>query len=226
MGDSVSYLSLLSSYGALFMKGAVMTLYTLSAAGCISIVCGFWLGLALCEQLSFPVISRIVQAMTFALRAVPFYVQLLIVYFVLPDALNISLDALPASILALGVCSSGYTAKLVAGSLRAVPREQWEVAAVLGYSKWRTIWHIVRPQMMRTLLPALCNEMESILKSTAILSSIGLIELTRVGQNIIARTMDPMPVYLTMAAIYCLLSYGINLCCIALEGRWDYAKAR
>lgn len=222
----MNYLTLISSYGILLCKGAAMTLYLLCTAGSVSIICGFVMGLMLCDQLRVPIISRCIGILTFVLRAVPFYVQLLIFYFVIPDVLHFSLDAFTASIMALGICSSGYTAKLVVASVHAVPMEQWEVAAVLGYSRWRAAWCIIRPQMMRTLLPALCNEMEAILKSTAILSSIGLFELTRVGQNIIARTLDPMPMYLTMAAIYCCMSYGINSFAAALERRSDYATAR
>lgn len=75
------------------------------------------------------------------------------------------------------------------------------------------------------VLPPLNNEFDALLKSTAIVSSIGMLELTRVGMNIVSRNMDPVPVYLTVALFYIGMSALLNLFARTLEKRVSYVKS-
>jgi ABC-type amino acid transport system permease subunit len=77
--------------------------------------------------------------------------------------------------------------------------------------------------MVRNTLPALTSELDSLLKSTAILSSIGILELTRMGMNIVSREMAPLEIYLIVAAFYVAISLVINLLLRSLERRLSYA---
>ena len=183
------------------------------------------MGVLTCQRLKIPGVAFILEGATFVLRAVPFYVQLLIAYFVLPEILNIQISALTASVMALGLCSSGYMAQVVRCGINSIATEQWEAAYTLGYSTPKTLRYIIFPQMIRNILPALTNEFDALLKSTAILASIGLLELTRVGMNIVSREMDPVTIYLGVAIFYIFISGGINLFSKWFERRLRYVNS-
>jgi His/Glu/Gln/Arg/opine family amino acid ABC transporter permease subunit len=208
----------------LLLKGAALSLQILMAAGLLSLCLGGIMGVLTCQRLRYPGIALILEAVAFVLRAVPFYVQLLIAYFVLPDVLNIQVGAFIASIAALSLCSSGYVAQVVRCGINSIPVAQWEMAYTLGYSTLKTLNCIIFPQMIRNILPALTNEFDALLKSTAILASIGLLELTRMGMNIVSREMDPLTTYLEVAAFYIVISGVINVFSKWLERRLKYVN--
>jgi His/Glu/Gln/Arg/opine family amino acid ABC transporter permease subunit len=200
--------------------GAVMTIKVLICAASISLAMGLIFGILCCEELKTPFLTPILHFCTFVLRAVPFFVQLLIVYFVFPDLLGLNLEVFPASVVALGACSSGYVCQIVRCGLNSIPPSQWEAAFVLGYNKIKTLYYIILPQMFRNVLPAFNNELESMLKSTAILSSIGMLELTRIGMNIVSRELkQPLAIYLIVALFYVAMSLALNFAAKHLEKR-------
>lgn len=208
----------------LLLKGSVLSLQIFAIASLFSLSLGSIMGSLTCRRLYCWWISPVIEGITFILRAVPVYVQLLIAYFVLPDLLGIELEAFTAGIIALSLCSAGYTAQIVRGGLNAVPKEQWEAAYTLGYSVMDSLRFIIFPQLLRNVLPALTGECDSLLKSTAILASIGLLELTRMGMNIVSREMDPLPIYLVVAVLYIVISATINIISKKMERRLRYVN--
>jgi His/Glu/Gln/Arg/opine family amino acid ABC transporter permease subunit len=209
----------------LLCKGALMTLQVLLSSFTLSFIAGSIFGIFTSKRLKIPLLSNCIEALTFVFRAVPFFVQLLIVYFVVPDLLHFNLEPFPASVIALGMCSSGYVAQIVRSGINSIPISQWETAATLGYSTSKTLRYIIFPQTLSHILPPLNNELDALLKSTAIVSSIGMLELTRIGMNIVSRTMEPVPVYLTVALFYIGMSALLNLLARTLEKRVSYVKS-
>lgn len=208
----------------LLIKGTWMTLQVLLGAAALSFSLGIVMGILSCQRLKIPVISKVVEAIAFVYRAIPFYIQLLIVYFVLPDLMGLNLDPFSASVIALGMCSSGYVAQIVRGGLNAIPSAQWEAAYALGYNTQNSLRHVVLPQMLRYVLPSFNNELDALLKSTAVVSSIGMLELTRMGMNLVSREMEPVPIYLTVALFYLCMSTLLNTLARKLEKRISYVK--
>lgn len=208
----------------LLIKGSQMTLQVLLIAASLSTFLGLFFGICTAKRLKVRFIAQGIEAATFALRAVPFYVQLLIVYFVLPDLLGWNLEPFTASVIALGLSSSGYVAQIVRSGIDAIPIPQWEAAFALGYNKTQSLRGVILPQMVRHMLPAFNNELESLLKSTAIVSSIGLIELTRAGMNLVSREMEPVPIYLMVALFYLCLSVFLNRITRMIQRRLSYAQ--
>ncbi|MFH1832101.1 MAG: ABC transporter permease subunit, partial [bacterium] len=90
-------------------------------------------------------------------------------------------------------------------------------AHVLGYSTYKTLVHIIMPQALKNILPALVNETISLIKESSIFASIGLLEITRAAINISAKTLDPMSIYLAIALIYLFLTTTISL----LAKKWE-----
>lgn len=221
--DSTSFDLILRAL-PLLLKGAALSLQIFAIASIFSLIAGSVMGCLTCRRLRCSWISSLIESLTFVLRAVPVYVQLLITYFVLPDLLHIEIEAFTAAIIALSLCSAGYTAQIVRGGLNAVGNEQWEAAYTLGYSVMDSLRFIIFPQLIRNILPSLTGEFDALLKSTAILASIGLLELTRMGMNIVSREMDPLPIYLAVAALYVGISATINIVSRQLEKRLRYAN--
>lgn len=209
----------------LLLKGAVMTLQVLLGAAALSFSFGTIMGILSCQKLKIPVISSLVEGIAFVYRAIPFYVQLLIVYFVLPDLMGFNLEPFSASVISLGMCSSGYVAQIVRGGLNSIPAAQWEAAYSLGYNTRNSLRHVILPQMFRHVLPAFNNEFDALLKTTAVVSSIGMLELTRMGMNLVSREMEPIPIYLTVALFYLCMSAILNGIARKLERRISYVKS-
>lgn len=212
-------MTLLCKYWPLLLQGAQMTLAILAASCVISFVLGTLFGILLSNRLKIKGVSQCIEVITFVYRGVPFFIQLLIVYFVLPDLIGCNLDPLTASVIALGGCSSGYVATAVRSGLNAVPQAQWESTTVLGFKRITALRHIILPQALRLIVPNLCNELDAMLKSTSIASGIGLLELTRASMNLVSREMEPVPIYLMAALFYLFFSLCINLGMRLLERR-------
>lgn len=194
----------------LLMQGTITTLELWVASSLISVAFGFALGAIRCTKMRLPVISLIADGACLILRGVPLYAQLMIAYFVLPQALGINLSAFTTGVITLGLCSGAYASEIIRGSLNAVPEGQWLAAQVLGYTPRQQLRYIVAPQMFSHALPALINEYVMTLKSTSILASIGALELTKIGTNIMHRSFEPIGVCVTIALIYLALTTIIS----------------
>lgn len=215
-------LDFMTSFSPLLLEGMLTTIKVWACTALISMVIGTIWGILRCRRLRVPILSQILDTLTFVLRGVPFYVQLLIVYFVLPDLININLSPTLAGIISLGLCSAAYTSQLIRGGINSIADEQWEAAWVLGIPKIETLSNIIMPQTIRTILPMLCSELDMLLKSTSIISAIGVLELTRVGMNIIASEMQVVSVYIIIALMYLSVSSLLNLGFSMCERKYAY----
>jgi polar amino acid transport system permease protein len=190
----------------LLLIGALMTI-GISALG---ILLGFAIALPVCAmRLSG---RRLLVAASGCyisfFRGVPLLVQLLVVYYLLPFA-GLELPGSIAAAIALGVCTAAYQAENLRGGFAAVPAGQAAAARAFGYTRWQTWRHIAMPQALRTALPSMVNEMIAILKASSLISVVGVADLMRVGQNIVARTQQPIGWYGLCGLLYLLINLGI-----------------
>lgn len=209
----------LSPYIPLFLKGASITVAAWFIAGTLSLFLGTMLGIMSASAVGFSKVKALIKLYTFITKGIPAYVQILIFYFVLPSVLGIQISGFLAATIALALCSSGYVTEIVRASINAVPVGQWSACFVLGYTLPEAIVRIIMPQAVRVALPALIGELEQLLKSTSLLATIGVTEVTRVGMNIISRELNPLPVYAIIACIYLLFSAVLNMLMIYSERR-------
>lgn len=206
----------------LLLRGLLMTFKLWISSIVIGVLFGTILGIITCNRLRIPLISPGVSFITFIIRGIPYYIQLLVFYFVLPEIIKIDLSPELCAIISLGLCSSSYICQIVRAGINSINIGQWEACIVLGFDKITTLRYIILPQMLNNVLPAFVNEFDSLVKSTAIISSIGVIELTRSGMNIVARGNDPVPTYLAIALLYLVISTSINIIGRYLERRFKY----
>lgn len=172
-----------------------------------SMVLGLLLGLvvAIMNISSNPLLKGIARAYVSIMRGTPLLVQMFVVYYGLPD-IGVSLDPVSAGILTLTANSGAYLSESMRGAILGIGKGQWSAAHSLGLSHIQTLTYVVCPQALRLAVPSLGNTLISLIKDTSLVSVITVTELLRSAQEVIASTFQPLPLYLTAAAIYWVLS--------------------
>ncbi|AWB34417.1 glutamine ABC transporter permease GlnP [Orrella marina] len=138
-------------------------------------------------------------------RGTPIVVQVMFIYFALPVVMGIRVDALTAAITAVIVNSGAYIAEIVRGSFLSVPKGLREAGLALGMPVWRVLAFVVGPVAFRRMTPPLGNQFIVSLKDTSLFIVIGVGELTRQGQEIMAATFRAVEIWSAVAIIYLIL---------------------
>jgi polar amino acid transport system permease protein len=139
-------------------------------------------------------------------RGTPLLVQIFVIYFGLPS-LGVKLDAFTSAVLALGLNSAAYQAEIFRSAVKGIPDSQILSAEALGFSYLQTLRYVILPQALRISIPALVNEFVTVLKESSLASVIGIVELTRRGEYVAARTYRAFEAYLIVALIYFVVCY-------------------
>lgn len=203
------------------LQGAFATIQIAFVSIAIGLCGGIIFGVLNCNKMGTPISSAILNSFVWMMRGTPLFVQVLIVYYALPEAIGFSLSPFMAGVIALGVNSMAYISEIVRGGINAIPEGQWDAAYVVGLSPWKTLEGIILPQMFRITLPSLINELTSLIKETSILMVIGVAELTKVSKDIVARELDPMTIYLAAAVLYLILTSSAALLAQYGQKRWQ-----
>lgn len=152
---------------------------------------------------------------TTVIRGIPVVVQLLIFYFLILK----SSDGLVVGIVTFGINSGAYVAELVRSGIAAVDPGQMEAGRSLVLSRLQSAWHIVLPQAMKNILPAIGNEMIALLKETAVAGYVAVQDLTRAGNLIRNNTYDSFNPLMLVAVVYLVLVIGMTQLLGLLERR-------
>jgi len=212
------YILSLSDEGILFGKllsGLVVTL-EISA---ISLVFSLLFGLltALFMLSSSKTGQLVARVYIESIRNTPLLIQLFLIYFVLSPILNIS--PLFSAVLALSLFEGAYAAEIIRGGLLAVSKGQWESAYSLGLSLPNTYRLIILPQAFRTIAPPLASQGISLIKDSALVSTIAIYDLTMQGQAIVSETFLTFEIWFTVAAIYLIFTVTLSVAVNVLEIR-------
>ena len=140
----------------------------------------------------------------------------------MPAAIGINFSPFVVGIITLGLNSVAYVTEIIRGGINVIDQGQWDASYVLGLSQFQTIKAVIMPQVFKiVLLPITCESI-ALLKETSIVSIIGLCELTRIGMNISARTLDPISSYVIIALIYLFMTTTISYVAKYIEWRFYY----
>ncbi len=230
-----------ADYTAIFVtvrKGVAVTLYVSFIAYALSLLAGLVLGLwrvSRCRLLR--------EAATFYIEIVRGIPMLVILYYIafvgapgLVDALNWllsplieagltarisvrSLDFTWRAILALTVGYSAFIAEIVRAGVESVAAGQMEAARSLGLSRWQAMRKVVLPQALRNVLPPLANDFVAMLKDSALVSALGVQDITQLGKVYSASTFMFFETYNVVAFLYLVMTIGLSLCIRGLERR-------
>lgn len=145
-----------------------------------------------------------------AIRGTPFIVQVMFLYFGVPLAMGFRIPPLVAAIIALSLNAGAYIAEIVRGAIQSIDRGQTEAGRSIGLTATQTMRHVIWPQAFRRMLPALGNQFIISLKDTSILVVIGVGELTRTGQEVIAYNFRAFEVWFAVAVIYFVMTFSVS----------------
>ncbi|MCI5584783.1 MAG: amino acid ABC transporter permease [Lachnospiraceae bacterium] len=146
------------------------------------------------------------------IRGTPAMIQLLIMYYIIFASPNVSKQFV--AILSFGINSAAYVAEIFRSGIMSVDQGQFEAGRSLGFSYGQTMWHIIAPQALKNVLPALANEFITLLKETSICGYIALTDITHGANTIRSQTYEPLLPLLAAAAIYLvivsILTFGVG----------------
>ncbi len=196
------------------LKGAPMTIGVSLFALTLGIILG--LGVALLRQSHCKILSVLAKIYIEIVRGTPMIVQALIMAYGIPYLLQQqgmqfrwSHLIIPAMIVC-GLNSAAYMAEVIRGGIQAVDKGQIEAAASLGMSKKQINTLIVLPQAFKIAIPAFGNEFVTLIKETAVLSYVGVIEILRSAALWNASTFEVFPAYIGAAGVYLLLTFPLS----------------
>jgi glutamine transport system permease protein len=159
-------------------------------------------------------------------RGTPLIVQVMFLYFALPMATGMRISPLVAGIIAIAINSGAYIAEIVRGAVQSIDRGQTEAGRSIGLTKSQTMLYIIWPQALKRMIPPLGNQFIISLKDTSLLVVIGVAELTRVGQEIIAVNFRAFEVWLTVGLTYLIMTMTISWVLKRIEVRLSGAAGR
>ncbi len=164
------------------------------------------------------IINAVCKLYLTVIRGTPMMVQLLIMGFVImvPKTDN---GTVACGIITLGINSGAYVAEIARSGLMSVSKGQTEAGRSLGLNFFQTMWYIIIPQAIKNILPALGNEMITLLKDTSLVSIIALRDLTKQTQNIVSKTYQAFVPYISLALIYLVIVIILSKILTAFERR-------
>ena len=197
------FLFMLEKFPVLLQKGATMTVEMTLITLCL----GSFIGavLAIMRISKVKLLNWIAAVYVWAFRGIPMIVLLFFLYSALPSA-GITFSPMVASIFALTLVSSSYMCEIIRGGILSIPKGQFEAAHSLGFTYLQQMIHLIIPQTLRSIVPPTGNEFIGIMKDTAIVSTVAMVETVRVAQQIGATTFRYIEIYIDAALIFLLMT--------------------
>ena len=188
----------------------------------IAVGLGFIFGLitSVCRLSGVKVLQVIAVCYVNIIRGTPMLVQIFLIYFALPMVIGERINPFVAAVAACSINSGAYVSEIFRAGIQSVDKGQMEAGRSLGLSWMQTMRYVILPQAFKHVIPPLGNEFISMTKETSLVSVIGFEELTRRGQLIIAKTYGSFEIWLTVAAIYLVMTLTIARLVSYLERRF------
>jgi len=197
------------------LEGAWLTLELVGIAVLAGLILAIPLGVMRSSRLAW--VRALPYGYIFFFRGTPLLVQLFLVYYGMAQFEAIRQSALwPVlrdpywcAVITMTLHTAAYIAEILRGAIQAIPHGEIEAARALGMSRWQALLHIILPRAARIGLPAYSNEVILMLKASALASTITLLELTGMSRTIIARTYQPVEIFLMAGVFYLLAAYAL-----------------
>lgn len=187
----------------------------------ISLLIGFAWGivLALLKISRIKPLMFLADAYTSIFRGTPLVLQLLIIYFGLPQLLGFPIEPYPAAVAAFSLNSAAYISEIIRAGINAIDKGQTEAAMALGVPYTKMMKDIILPQAFKNILPALMNEFITLTKESAIVTVIGVQDIMRRAYQVGADTYNYFAPLIFAGIIYYILVMLLTLLGKGVEGR-------
>ncbi len=159
----------------------------------------------------------------YLMRSTPLMLQIMFIYFLLPMLLPFRVDRFWAVIFAFVINYAAYFAEIFRSGIQSIPRGQQEAAKVLGYTRAQTFLHIVLPQVCKRVLLPVCNEVITLIKDTALASTVAVVDLMTVAKKQVSSSSSIEP-YVVAILFYLVLNGAAEQLCKLAERRLDYYR--
>lgn len=202
--------SVVEPYASMFWGGLAVTLEVTGAA----LVLAFALGavIAVLKVLSCRPLRLLLDFYTSVFRGIPLIVLLFIAYFATPQLTGFKISMFAASVLTLGLNGSATVSETLRGGIEGVDAGQYDASRALALPYTTMMARIIIPQALRSVAPALVNEVITVLKSSSLVATIGLMDMMRAAQSVQALTYRAFEPFIVVAVIY----YVIVMCLTAV----------
>ncbi|MBV5317655.1 MAG: amino acid ABC transporter permease [Desulfobulbaceae bacterium] len=198
------------------LKGLALTLEITAISLVLAGVLGLMTALL---RLSSSLIGRgLARFYLESIRNTPLLVQLFFLYFVMAPIFDIGRTA--TAVLALSLFEGAYASEIFRAGIESIGRGQWEACHSLGLSRAQTYGRVILPQALRRILPPLTSQAVSLIKDSALVSTIAVYDLTMEGRTIIAETFLTFEIWLVVAALYLGLTLTLSVLANGLERRY------
>ena len=193
-------------YWPVLLKGISMTVSLSILSLMIGVMLGFAFGMIRAGRNRM--LAQIVGLYVDFFRGTPFLLQVFIVFFILPE-IGIELSAFASGVVALSNVAACFIGEIVASGIKAVPLGQTEAAASSGFTRVQQMRHIVLPQAVRIVTPALVGQFVLLIKDSSVVSAIGLLDLTRSGWVIVQSVPNGLLVFGIIGFSYFVICYPL-----------------
>ncbi|MDF7637987.1 ABC transporter substrate-binding protein/permease [Lactobacillus sp. ESL0791] len=212
------FVSMFKQYGGMIVSGIGMTLLL----AFVGTVAGFFIGLFVGIIRTIPTpttrgkrwvlnfVKWLLSVYIEVFRGTPMMVQAAVIYYGIAQFWHLNMDRTLAALIIVSINTGAYLAEIIRGGIISTPQGQFEAASALGMTHNQRMWHIILPQAIRNCLPSITNEFIVNIKDTSVLSIISVSELFFVGTTIASQTFKFFPTYLTISAIYLILTFTIT----------------
>lgn len=201
--DERLYQILLDSFGKILLPGLTMTIPLTAISFALALVLAVIA--ALVQFANIGGLKQLARFYIWVIRGTPLLIQLYVIFYGLPG-LGIIIDPFPAAIIVFSINEGAYAAEIIRAALESVPGGQLEAGYCAGMSYLQTMRRIILPQAMRTAFPSLSNSLISMVKDTSLAANITVTEMFMVTQRIVARTYEPLALYIEVGLIYLIFS--------------------
>ena len=221
-------LTIITQYGELLLRAMGQTLL-LALCG-LFFACIIGLVFGMMSVLKSKVCRAIAQIFVDIVRGVPMIVLAFFVFFGVPYFFknvigrNILLSALTAGTICLALNCGAYMAEIIRAGIQSVDKGQMEAARSLGLTYWKSMFRVVLPQAIRTMIPSIINQFIITLKDTSILSVIGFPELVNSAKNVVAITFKSFETWLIVGIMYLIIITALSKLAKVLERRLNRGR--
>jgi polar amino acid transport system permease protein len=204
------------------LKGTLVTLVVSALVATCSLVLGVLLGTLVCYG---PTSVRwTIRLYCDIIRGIPVPVLIFTIYYGLPLLLGFPINNFVDAVFALTVFTTAQVTEIARGAIQSIHFGQIEAGKAIGLSFWPRVFYVVFPQAIRRFLPPWINNVTDVVKGSALVSLVGIVELMLQIKQVAGRVYEPMPIYVAGTIIYFLINYSLSSASRKLEGHFAYVR--
>ncbi len=191
----------------------------------LSLIAGVLLGTLLCllKMSKIKLLSTVSTIYIEVVRGTPMMVQIALVYFGSYVIMGMSMDGFFAALIAVSLNSAAYVAEIIRSGIQSIDKGQWEASRSLGLSNKETMRYIILPQAIKNILPALGNEFVTLIKETAVASTIGVADLMYASKIVQSNSYQAFNPLIVVAVIYFMLTFTLSQLIGVFERRLSHS---